>query len=64
MDGAHCVLIIQWIKVECNQHRHFGQILHLCSSAHQSDFGLGDAFSQPSRFCACRCYLCVTGGYC
>ena len=63
-DGARYVLIVQWIKVECYQHKHFGQIVHLCSTARRPDFGLDDSWSQPSRFCSFRSYLCTCGGYC
>ncbi len=63
-DGARYVLIAQWIKVECNQHKHFGQILHLGSSARRPDFGLDEFWSQPSRFCSFRSYLYTCGGYC
>ena len=62
--GDRYVRIVQWIKVECNPHKHFGQILHLWSSAPQPNFGLDDSFSHPSRFCSCRSYLCASGGYC
>jgi hypothetical protein len=57
------VLVVQWIKVECNQHKHFGKILLLWLSARQADFGLDDAWSHPSRFCYFRSCLCTAGGY-
>jgi len=63
-DGARYVLIARWIKVECNQHKHFREILHLCSSTRRPDYSLDHSWSQPSKFCCFRSYLCSSGGYC
>jgi hypothetical protein len=57
------VPIAQWLKVECNQHKHFGKIVPLCSSVRRADYGLDHSCSQPSRLCCFRSHLYPSGGY-
>lgn len=64
MDGVQSVRIVQWTQVECNCHERFEQIFHLWLSARQPEFGLGNALSNPARFCSCRSYRCASGGDC